>query len=220
MRRLLHGLLLLGLVLSSRPMPVFAAAASETAGCLGVTITQCLASLRATMTLDEGFIADAMARRGQVDVNGRPLGGRLMSISGRIPGRVDTFLILLHLRPDDTVGRVEAKLLGSLNDARTEAVYDSTAFYEMVSRLLGRRCPALVRLDLYRFFENSVKPRITQERQDVTGGLLGLHKIISHAAGVPFCGVSFGYTSLIQWRGSADRHAGRDIKNFTSIELQ
>src|SRR5437764_14978884 len=42
-------------------------------GCLGVPAETCVAWLKATMRLDEGFISAAMARRRQVDVHGKPL---------------------------------------------------------------------------------------------------------------------------------------------------
>ena len=99
-------------------------------------------------------------------------------------------------------------------------MYDQSGFYEIVWRVLGRRCPGIAKLDLYRFFENSVKPRIRQEQQDLSKGLWGVHRLISHAAGVPYCGVSFGYTGLIEWRGSSDIRSGRNFTDFASIQLE
>jgi hypothetical protein len=86
--------------------------------------------------------------------------------------------------------------------------------------VLGRRCPGIAKLDLYRFFENTVKPRIRQEQQDLSRGLWGVHRLISHAAGVPYCGVSFGYTGLTEWRGSSDIRSGRNFTDFASIQLE
>ena len=69
-------------------------------GCLGVTVAECVAWLRATMTLDENFLAQAMARRHEVDVNGQPLGSGLVDGQRQIAGpRSDQFVLLLHLRP-------------------------------------------------------------------------------------------------------------------------
>jgi len=62
-----------------------------------------------------------MARRHRVDVNGRPLDGGLISLTGKLPGRLEPLVILVHLRPDDTVASVEATLLGNLIMARTDA---------------------------------------------------------------------------------------------------
>ena len=211
---------LFGLAAWGQPVPAIAAALADGPGCLGVMAEECVRWLRATMILDESFLAGSMARRHQTDVNGKPLGGGLVTVNGKLPGRVEGFVILLHLRPDDTVRRVESNLLSDLVDAHTELRYDHSGLYEIVSRLLGRRCPGIVKMDLYRFVENSVLPRLKQERQDFTGGLFGLHRVHWHAAGVPYCGVTVGYTTLIEWRGSADPRAGRSKKSFSSIELQ
>ena len=197
-----------------------AAAPADGPGCLGVTAEVCVRWLQATMALDEGFIAAAMARRHRVDVNGRPLDGGLVTLTGRVPGRLEPTVILIHLRPDDTVKSVEANLPANLITARTADVYDQSGLYEIVSRLLGRRCPGLTRLDLYRFFENSLKPRIVAQRQDVSVGLFGLHKLTSRAADVPYCGASFTYTNYTEWHGSAELGAGRTYTGYSSIEVK
>jgi hypothetical protein len=212
--------LLVALATSIRPVPAVAAGPSDGPGCLGVMAEECVRWLRATMTLNESFLAAAMARRHQVDVNGKPLGGGLVAVTGRLPGRVEGFVILLHLRPDDTVRSAESNLLADLRDAHTEMRYDYSGLYEIVWRLVGRRCPGIAKLELYRFVENSVLPRIKEDRQDLASGLFGLHRVLSHAAGVPYCGVTFGYTHLVEWHGSADLPAGRRKKSISSIELQ
>ena len=57
-------------------VPAMAVGPGDGPGCLGVTVVECVAWLRATMTLDENLLAQAMARRHEVDVNGQPLGQR------------------------------------------------------------------------------------------------------------------------------------------------
>jgi hypothetical protein len=196
--------------------PAMAVGPGDGPGCLGVTVAECVAWLRVTMTLDENFLA----RRHEVDVNGQPLGSGLVVVNGRLAGQPEQLVLLLRLGPGDTVRRVEANLRVRLTDARTEAVYDQSGLYEIVWRVLGRRCPGIAKLDLYRFFENSVKPRIRQEQQDLAKGLWGVHRLISHAAGVPYCGVSFGYTGMTEWRGSSDIRSGRNFTDFAFIELE
>ena len=214
------GGLVMALVAGILPTAAHAFGAADGPGCLGVRVEQCVAWLRATMQVDDSFLATALAQRHQVDVNGRPLGGGLVTVNAKLPGRVDQFVILLHLRPDDIVLRVESNLLINLIDARTEAVYDQSGFYDIVWRLLGQRCAGMNKLDLYRFFENTVKPRIRQEQKDLASGLWGVHRLVSHAAGVPYCGAGFTYTNLTEWRGSADMKAGRNFKQFSAIELR
>ncbi len=212
--------LLIGLAACVRPVAGIAAGPADGPGCLGVMVEECVRWLRATMVLNENLLVGAMAHRHDTDVNGRPIGGGLVTIYAKLPGRLEAFVILLHLRLDDTVQRVESNLLYSLDNARTEQAYDQSAFYEIVSRLLSRRCPGLSRLDLYRFFENTVKPRIREERQDFSGGLFGLHRISSRASGIPYCGVTFGYTSRLEWRGAKQPEAAAKLTIFSSIELQ
>lgn len=216
-RRLGAGWMLLACLM---PLPAVAAGPGDGPGCLGVTVAECVGWLRATMLLDERLLADSLARRDQVDVNGRPLGAGLVVVNGRLPERPEQFVILLRLGPGDIVSRAESNLTIRLTDARTETDYDRSGLYAIVWRLLGRRCPGIVRLDLYRFFENAVKPRIRQEQEDLSKGLWGVHRLVSHAAVVPFCGVSFGYTGLTEWRGSADIRSGRNFREFASIRLE
>jgi len=213
--------LALGIAASARSVPTIAAQPADGPGCLGVTAEACVGWLRATMTLDENFLAVAMARRHETDVNGRPIGGGFVTVYAKLPGELDAFVLLLHLRPDDTVQRVESNLLHNLLDAATERVYDESKLYEIVSRLVGRRCPGIRKIDLYRFFENSVKPRVTQQRQDFSSGINGLHRILWHAAGVPYCGgVALAYSHVLEWRGSNEPAAAAKRTQFSSIELQ
>jgi hypothetical protein len=221
MRWLLLCCAALGIAAGAGPVSAIAAQPGDGPGCLGVTVEECVRGLRATMTLDESFLAASMARRHQSDVNGKPLGGGLVTVYAKLPERMDRFVILLHLEPNDTVRSVESNLLHNLIEARTEPVYDTSGLYDIVSRLVGRRCPGIDRLELYRFFENSVKPRITRQQEDLSSGLSGLHRVVSHAAGVPFCGgVTLAYTNLHQWRGGKDPAAAAKRTQFSSIELQ
>jgi hypothetical protein len=221
MRWLMVCGLALGIAACADPAPAIAAQPADGPGCLGVTAEECVRWLRATMTVDENFLVGAMARRHETDVNGRPIGGGLVTVHARLPGELYNFIILLHMRPDDTVESVESNLLDDLLTAETERVYDRSKVYDIVWRLVGRRCPGISRIALYRFFENSVKPRVTHQRQDFSGGINGLHRIWSRAAAVPYCGgVSFAYTHLLEWRAAKDPEAAAKTHEFSSIELR
>ncbi len=221
MRWLLLCGLVFGIFRGTLWSPAMAAQPADGPGCIGVMVEECVRWLRATMTLDENLLVGAMAHRRDMDVNGRPIGGGLVSVYAELPGELFNFVFLLHLRPDDTVQRVESNLLHDLLTTGTERLYDESKFYDIVWRLLGRRCPGIGKLDLYRFFENSVKPRITRQRQDFSSGLNGLHRIWSRATGVPYCGgVIFAYTHLLEWRGTKDPEAATKATETVSIELQ
>jgi hypothetical protein len=221
MRWLLRCGLALGIAAGAPPASAFTAQPADGPGCLGVTVEECVRWLRATMTIDENFLAATLAHRHDTDVNGKPIGGGLVTVYAKLPGELEAFVFLLHLRPDDRVQSVESNLLHNLLTARTEQFYDQSKLYDIVWRLVGRRCPGIRKIELYQFFENSVKPRITRQQEDLSTGLNGLHRIVSHAAGVPYCGgVTFAYTHLIEWRGSPDPEAAAKRTQFSSIELQ
>jgi hypothetical protein len=128
--------------------------------------------------------------------------------------------MLLRLAPDDTVASVEASLLGDLIPARAAEAYDQSGVYDIVARILGRRCPGLERLALYRFIENAVKPRLKMERRDLSAGLLGRHRLTARAADVPWCGASFTYTTFVEWTGANSMEAGRNPAGYWSIEVK
>ena len=197
-----------------------AADPAQGTGCLGQKVEACVQSLRASMQLDEGRLASALSRRHMTDVNGRPFGAGLVNISGRIPGRTQTQVMLLRLAADDTVASVEASLLGDLIPARAAEAYDQSGVYDIVARILGRRCPGLERLALYRFIENAVKPRIKMERRDLSAGLLGRHRLTARAAEVPYCGAHFTYTTFVEWTGANNMEAGRNPAGYWSIEVK
>src|SRR5438552_12364738 len=111
MRWLLRCGLLLGIAGGAHPAPAIAVQPADGPGCIGVMADECVRWLRATMTLEENFLAGAMAHRHDTDVNGRPIGGGFVTVYAKLPGELDNFVILLHLRPDDTVPSVESNLL-------------------------------------------------------------------------------------------------------------
>ena len=219
MRWLLCCGLLLGI--AGGAYPAIAAQPADGPGCIGVMAEECVRWLRATMTLNENFLVGGMAHRHDTDVNSRPIGDQVVSVYAQLPGELYAFVIVLHLRPDDTVERVESNLLHDLLTVDTERLYDQSKLYDIVWRLVGRRCPGIGKLDLYRFVENSVKPRIIHQRRDFSSGINGLHRITSHAAGVPYCGgVALGYTHIFEWRGSKDLEAAAKVTESVAIELQ
>ena len=213
--------LLFAMAASAAAAPALAAGPADGPGCLGVPLMECVAWLRSTLRLDEHFLAIALARRHQTDVNGRPLSGGLVTVNAQLPGQTDAYVILLHLRPDDTVRSADSNLLYGLVEANTEPLYDRSGLYEIVWRLIGRRCPGMTKLDLYRFFQNSVKPRIAHQRQDLSTGINGLHRVLSSSGAVPFCGgVTFSYGNRVQWRGAQNPEAAAKRDQFSYIELQ
>lgn len=220
MRWLLRYRLLPMLALAFAAPPALATGPLDGPGCIGVAVAECVRWLAATLEVDQRLLADSLAHRHDRDVNGRPLPG-VVAVSAKLPGERGAFVVMLHLRPDDTVTRAEANLKSDVPQAHTEATYDQTKLYDMVWRLIGRRCPGLGKLDLYRFFENSVKPLVTKERKDYSTGINGLHKIFAQSGSVPLCGgVTLAYSDVLEWRGANDPEAAAKRTLFASIALQ
>ena len=184
-------------------------------GCLGVPVQTCIASLRASMTLDEGLLAGSLAQRRWVDVNGRPL-GNIVTVIARLPRQVLPLSIVLHLSSDDRVAAASSTLLRDPRRARTEQDYAETGLYEVTMRLAGTRCPDNTPLALYRFFENQVKPRLAVNRADIRGAYSGGHREFAAAERLPYCGIRFTYVGLRQWSGPDDpAFASRATETFT-----
>jgi hypothetical protein len=193
-------LLLAGAPAQAQPAP---------AGCVGATVTACVASLRVSMTLEEGLLATSLERRHAVDVNGRPLGHGIVTAIARLPGDVRPVTLVLDLTPDDRVAAATATLLRDPRPAHTEEEYAATGLYDLAMRLAGARCPDNRPLAVARFFENAVKPRIVTTREELHA-IAGRHKEQSLAEHVPYCGLYVTYIGLRHWAGAADwRHAAK-----------
>jgi len=207
-RVLLSTLALLTTVAAASPQ-------TSSTGCVGAPVAACVASLRASMTLEEGQLADALAQRRRTDVNGRGVA----ALFGRLPGRPDLVKIVLALTPDDRVKAAAATLPHDPRRARTEEEYAETGVYELAQRLAGARCPDPSPLAFYRFFENAVKPRIAVSRQDLRGAFAGGHRELALAERVPYCGVFVNYTGSRSWSGADDWYFAAKVQETRTIEF-
>src|SRR5260370_28260059 len=123
MRWLVRCGLLLGIAGGPYPVPAIAAELADGPGCIGVMAEECVRWLRATMTLNENFLVGAMAHRHDTDVNGRPIGGGVVTVYAQLPGELYAVVIALHLRPDATGERVRSRLWHDVCSGDTERVY-------------------------------------------------------------------------------------------------
>jgi hypothetical protein len=88
--------------------------------------------------------------------------------------------------------------------ARTETEYDKTYLYDVVSVVLGNRCPNLDKMTLYRFYENGIKPREVAKIESEQHGSFAQSKRTIDTGKVPFCGASFSLHSVFEWYGPPD----------------
>ncbi len=194
----------------------------ERAGCVGTDLTACVTSLAAAMWFDPAAVAVELARRNELDVNGKPA-TRTVLIGASFPGRIETIPIALHLAapgPNDTVVKAAAALPRVPTDVHTVREYDETFLYDVVATLLGNRCPDSDRLKFYQFFENTVKPRLVSEKIVERPGIFSHTMVRSHADRVPYCGVKFSYSTLVEWDGELMSKAMRSLKSGATIVLE
>ncbi|MBV9858758.1 MAG: hypothetical protein JO038_01430 [Alphaproteobacteria bacterium] len=192
------------------------------AGCVGTALGACIVSLGAALSFDPNLLASQVARRNETDVNGRPI-SRTISLYAKVPGHLDGSEILLHLAapaPNDTIARVAASLPADPIFARSEEEYDRTLLFPLMKALLGNRCLELDRIALYRFFENSVKPRIVSEKKLAKQGLFKRSQEFAHADKLAYCGASFSYTRTAQWNGDLNDDTQRGLKRTIWFELE
>ena len=194
------------------------AAAGAGQGCVDRSIDVCGASLAAAMPKDRGLIEAAMRRSG-VDVNGRPIARRAISVSGVVPGHVGRLLLVLYPGSDNVVASAEAVLQDDPITARTETDYERTGLYEAVTLLLGDRCPQADPIHVYRYFQNYVKPRLVTEKTESKPGMVGRNTLTTRAAGLPFCGVQFSFTRSAQWTGTADLTRAYKVETASIVRL-
>jgi hypothetical protein len=186
------------------------------AGCLQTELRLCMISLGAALMFDMNRVAEAIAKRNETDVNGKPV-RRTIDIAASAPGHHELVGIVLTLAspaPNDTVVKAELLLPADPDFAHTQAEYDKTYLYDVLVPLLGKRCPGLDRMTLYRFFENTLKPRETRKVDAQKPGVASHIVATTEAANVPFCGARFSLHKRAEWNGLPDRP---DVRSFVQI---
>jgi hypothetical protein len=165
--------------------------------CLGRSLDECLASLRAHLELNDQDIASARPLIDRVDVNGKSVRDH-MSFNFRATwpdkGSASEAQVSLEFDAAGLIDKVNFGLISDPRLAKTQDEYDETGLYEVTNAVLGdTSCPRSDRLQLYRFFENEVKPTIGWAR-------LGRRRDTYEkwqSRVLPLCGVRFVYFSLL-----------------------
>jgi hypothetical protein len=163
------------------------------AGCMHTDLRPCMISIGSALWFDMNLVTRELARRNELDVNGRTA-HRIVHIPVKVPNTHEVIEIALTLAspaPNDLVVKAEIVLPIDPELARTEAEYDKTFLYKIVSVLLGRKCPNLDKLALYRFYENELKPYEIVETETLKSGMFTRTRIKMHTDPRPFCGVMF-----------------------------
>lgn len=193
------------------------------AGCLHNDLRPCMIALGSTLWFDMKLVAPQIARRNELDVNGRTA-HREIAIDAALPGRHEPILIVLTLAspaPNDKVVKAEIMLPEDPDLARTASEYDRTRLYDVVSVLLGRFCPGLDRLALYRFYENTLKPREVPKVEVLKNGIFNRTRMTVDTDKMPFCGAMFSVHRHAEWDGTPQFPAsGRKQTGTVFLDLE
>jgi hypothetical protein len=191
------------------------------AGCYHTDLRPCMISLGSAFWFDMDFVAPLIARRNELDVNGRTA-HRDLTFSIRQPGDpvpVRITLILGAPAPNDQVVKIRIDLADNPDTAHTASEYDETQLYAVVSVVLGKACPSLDRLALYRFYENNIKPKKVVKYDTRKYGIFHHTKETIDTEKMPFCGAMFSLHGEYEFDGTPDMPNRKPIgRTFIDIE--
>jgi hypothetical protein len=193
------------------------------AGCLHNELRPCMLTLGSNLWFNMNLVAPQIARRNELDVNGRTAHRKII-IDASVLGHHQMISIVLTLgspSPNDSVVKVEVALPEDPELAHTPSEYDRTYLYDVVSVLLGKTCPALDKMTLYRFYENSLKPREVAKTEVLKNGIFHRTRLTVDTGKVPFCGAVFSLHRQAEWEGTPEvpaKSGSRGGITFIDIE--
>lgn len=175
------------------------------AGCVHTDLRRCMISLGSAFWFEMNHVTKQIARRNELDVNGNttPLHRRIV-IDAKLPKGRAMFGVTLTLAspaPNDEVVKVELTLPNDPDLAHAASEYDRTLLFDVVSVVLGARCPSLDRMTLYRFYENNLKPLEKPKIDTRVEGPYHWLRWRVDTGKVPFCGALFGVHRDSDWQG-------------------
>lgn len=195
-----------GIAASSSAPPAPAISPEDAhAGCVRTDLRRCVISLGSAFWFQMELVAAQIARRNELDVNGKPaLERRRIVVAARLPNDQTMFGLTLTLppqAPNDEVAKVTLMPPRDPDLAHTASEYDRTLLYDVVSVVLGNRCPSLDKMALYRFYENSIKPLETPKIETRTEGQYHWLRSRVDVGPLPFCGAMFSIHRDADWIG-------------------
>lgn len=177
-------------------------------GCVGRPLDACVRNLHAAFGFNIASYDDVLKRNDAVDVNGKPIRPEpSLEITGtftRLNGETSDETASIRYGADKAVDSVSMTLLADPETANMTTEYDATGLYEAFVMLLGTDCPAITKDQVYKFFQNQVKPKLVGSKDFSPSGAKGGDISSSnHASGIPFCGRKFSF----------DRTEGYHVRN-------
>ena len=194
----------------------------RTPGCIGQDKYTCVATLAQKLAIADNYALKDfnLFAETKYDVNGRPLTGSKITFNGYPPSaKGDSIhnhtVFELTLARDGTVSLVEAHLAKDPSFARTQEEYDATDAYETVSAVTANTCPALSRVEVAKWIENTIKPDSrfgTKKHWQDQGRVSAIDRFSKKAT---LCGRAFRFHSV--W---GKRQAGFQHEDFGGMTIQ
>jgi hypothetical protein len=188
---------------STPPPPPGVSPEDAQAGCVRTDLRRCMIALGSAFWFDMTRVTAQIARRNELDVNGNTA-HRSILLDAKLPhhvGAIGVTLTLASPAPNDEVVKVALNLPEDPDLAHTGSDYDRTQLYDIVSVVLGSRCPALDKMALYRFYENSLKPLEKPKIETRSEGPYRWVRSRVDTGAVPFCGAVFSVHRDADWLG-------------------
>lgn len=192
--------------------------------CLNKPISTCVRELKPLFKIINGELEESLITWGKVDVSGKPVIGKT-NIFVQFQFAKDVKLHHfrhLHVRLDSKgyVGNIGMDFdYGDPGTANTKEEYDETGLFDILAPMLPSGCAQKDRLNLYRFFNDVIKPTISlPDRETFVGIDFADDSIKYRSDRVPMCGLFIDYrkdrgvgTQMM----SIDNPSGR----YTKIEM-
>ncbi len=179
-------------------------------------------SLGSAFWFDMTYVTEQIARRNEVDVNGQTAHRRIIFDAKvpRNPAPIGITLTLASPSPNDEVVKIAVSLPIDPDLAHTASEYDKTLFYDVVSVVLGSKCPGLDKMALYRFYENSIKPREIVKTELKKSGNFNRTKATVDTEKLPFCGAMFSVHRVAEWFGTPDDFRTNGKIGLGSLDIE
>lgn len=171
--------------------------------CLERPLAECVAHLKTMMQVDDSEATSDLARMNRTDINGKKIdSGKTLSMTYKYQG--DNFgihLLSFELDALNKVKMVSIDLKSDPESAHTLDEYEKTGLETAFKAVLSDTCWNNSTQEIYKFFENVVKPKTVHDKKttsvDETGAASDYW---AHTPVISYCGTKFHYSKLVQWK--------------------
>lgn len=169
---------------------------TTTSPCLGQPIAACLDQIAINYQFNRDEIATSLARMDRRDVNGKLVTDQRHLTVFAWKGSLDqSTLFSIDLTQTNIVSHMSLGLIRSPEFRSTEEDYDSSGLLEAMSLAFPQSCWNGSKTELYRWFENTVKPKIVREPEKTEFDQYGARtSLFRHSSWITYCGAQVKYS--------------------------